>query len=272
VSGGGLPTTIGVFALLRYRHPDLDDRALRRLLHRLLPMARGLARFVGIDVTALTVGHFVLAVRQDGFHLAADLAEYLRSLDEHGAPRFKPSTQRIYLQHLKRFAWLVLEARREHYAHGSEAWAALVEALAARGAAPPISLYQRAWSLFAARCRMRGLDPLATPDPMEAIADYAAYLDQWGYPLKTACRYRWVIRSLLAQLGQVDAPCTPLGAWAAQIEDLVARIRDYYSDSLEAETFRQTLGGHLKTGQLWTGQNRPVGGPPHARVFYRSQS
>jgi hypothetical protein len=29
------------------------------------------------------------------------------------------------------------------------------------------------------------------------------------------------------------------------------------------------LGGHLKTGQSWTGQNRPVGAPPQARVFYR---
>src|SRR3989441_8220108 len=32
------------------------------------------------------------------------------------------------------------------------------------------------------------------------------------------------------------------------------------------------LGGHLKTGQSWTGQNRPVGEPPQARVFYRSRS
>ena len=32
----------------------------------------------------------------------------------------------------------------------------------------------------------------------------------------------------------------------------------------------QTLGGHLKTGQLWTGQTRPVGtGAPSVRVFYR---
>ena len=29
------------------------------------------------------------------------------------------------------------------------------------------------------------------------------------------------------------------------------------------------LGGHLKTGQSWTGQNRPVGEPPQARVLYR---
>ena len=30
------------------------------------------------------------------------------------------------------------------------------------------------------------------------------------------------------------------------------------------------LGGHLKTGQSWTGQNRPVGRAPQAvRVFYR---
>jgi hypothetical protein len=27
------------------------------------------------------------------------------------------------------------------------------------------------------------------------------------------------------------------------------------------------LGGHLKTGQLWTGQNRPVRKPPQARVL-----
>ena len=29
------------------------------------------------------------------------------------------------------------------------------------------------------------------------------------------------------------------------------------------------LGGHLKTGQSWTGQNRPVGRAPQARGFYR---
>ncbi len=29
------------------------------------------------------------------------------------------------------------------------------------------------------------------------------------------------------------------------------------------------LGGHLKTGQSWTGQNRPVGRAPQARRFYR---
>ena len=32
------------------------------------------------------------------------------------------------------------------------------------------------------------------------------------------------------------------------------------------------LGGHLKTGQLWTGENRPVGEPPQARVLYRGRS
>jgi two-component system NtrC family sensor kinase len=40
----------------------------------------------------------------------------------------------------------------------------------------------------------------------------------------------------------------------------------------EAETAKKpslTLGGHLKTGQLWTGQNRPVGAAPQAGVFYR---
>ena len=35
---------------------------------------------------------------------------------------------------------------------------------------------------------------------------------------------------------------------------------------------RPDLGGHLKTGQLWTGQNRPVREPPQARVFYRVRS
>ena len=33
-----------------------------------------------------------------------------------------------------------------------------------------------------------------------------------------------------------------------------------------------TLGGHLKTGQSWTGQNRPVGEPPQARVLYRGRT
>jgi hypothetical protein len=32
------------------------------------------------------------------------------------------------------------------------------------------------------------------------------------------------------------------------------------------------LGGHLKTGQSWTGQPRPVGAPPQASVFYRARS
>lgn len=125
LSGGGLPMTIAVFAVLRYCHPDLDERGLHRCLHRLLPMARGLARFVGIDVAALTVGHFVVAVRKNSFQIAADVDEYLRSRDEQGAPRFKPTTRRVYLQHLKRFAWLVQRVRREHFGHGAEDWAAV---------------------------------------------------------------------------------------------------------------------------------------------------
>lgn len=32
----------------------------------------------------------------------------------------------------------------------------------------------------------------------------------------------------------------------------------------------KNLGGHLKTGQSWTGENRPVGEPPQARVLYRN--
>jgi SAM-dependent methyltransferase len=32
------------------------------------------------------------------------------------------------------------------------------------------------------------------------------------------------------------------------------------------------LGGHLKTGQSWTGQTRPVGARPQARAFYRVRS
>ena len=34
----------------------------------------------------------------------------------------------------------------------------------------------------------------------------------------------------------------------------------------------KVLGGHLKTGQSWTGQNRPVGEPPQARVLYRGRT
>ena len=33
-----------------------------------------------------------------------------------------------------------------------------------------------------------------------------------------------------------------------------------------------TFGAHPKTGQWWTGQNRPVREPPQARVFYRVRS
>jgi hypothetical protein len=236
---GHLPMTIGVFAVLRYRHPELDERGVHRLLHRLLPMARGLARFAGIDVAALTVGHFVLAVHKDSFHVAADVEEYLRSLDAQGVPRFKPTTRRVYVQHLKRFAWLVYQARGDHGARRTEEWAALVTALGPRRVMPH-RLYQPAWSLFAARCRARGLDPLATPDRAEAMRDYAAYLQHWGYPLGTARHYRWIIRSLLAQLGQTEPPLAPLGPWETQIEELMARIRAHYSDSLEPETFRAT--------------------------------
>lgn len=240
LSGGGLPMTIAVFAVLRYCHPEVDERGLHRCLHRLLPMARGLARFVGIDVAALTVGHFVVAVRKDSFQIAADVDEYLRSRDDQGAPRFKPTTRRVYLQHLKRFAWLVQRVRREHFGHGAEDWATLRSALSLQDVIPN-DLYQRAWTLFAARCRARGLEPLATPDRKEAVKDYAAYLEQWGYPPKTAHRYRWIIRSLLAQLGQTEAPLSPLGPWEAQIQELVARIRAHYSDSLTPGSFADTL-------------------------------
>src|SRR6266446_6470138 len=41
------------------------------------------------------------------------------------------------------------------------------------------------------------------------------------------------------------------------------------ADALQLD---KVLGGHLKTGQLWTGQNRPVREPPQARVFYRVRS
>lgn len=237
--GPGLPMTIAVSAVLRYRHPELDARGVQRRLHQLLPMARGLARFLGIEVAALTVGHFVLAVRQDSFLVAADVDAYLRSEDANGAPRFKRTTRRVYVQHLKRFAWVVHQARREHFARGADEWAALRAALGTRDISPN-ELYLPAWALFATRCRARGLDPLATPDRKEAVRDYAAYLQQWGYPTITAGRYRWIIRSLLAQLGQVEAPLTPLGPWEQQIEDLVGQIRAHYSDSLHPETFRAT--------------------------------
>ena len=39
-----------------------------------------------------------------------------------------------------------------------------------------------------------------------------------------------------------------------------------------AGILRPSLGGHLKTGQLWTPENRPVREPPQARVFYRVRS
>ncbi|MBM3276080.1 MAG: hypothetical protein FJZ00_13085, partial [Candidatus Sericytochromatia bacterium] len=81
MNGNGLPMTMSVSAVVRYRHPELDARGVERRLHQLLPMARGLARFLGIEVAALTVGHFVLAVRQDSFLVAADVDEYLRSQD-----------------------------------------------------------------------------------------------------------------------------------------------------------------------------------------------
>jgi hypothetical protein len=34
----------------------------------------------------------------------------------------------------------------------------------------------------------------------------------------------------------------------------------------------ELLGGHLKTGQSWTAQNRPVGARSQARAFYRVRS
>ena len=40
------------------------------------------------------------------------------------------------------------------------------------------------------------------------------------------------------------------------------------TETLRAFTRQETLGGHLKTGQSWTGQNRPVGRAPQAQGFY----
>ena len=54
-----------------------------------------------------------------------------------------------------------------------------------------------------------------------------------------------------------------------------ALTRDGHSASLmigDESGGQWILGGHLKTGQSWTGQNRPVREPPQARVFYRVRS
>ena len=69
--------------------------------------------------------------------------------------------------------------------------------------------------------------------------------------------------------------------WGDQFEEnlrLAVGVFNAYDDSLSGalddEYLQRTglgnLGGHLKTGQSWTGQNRPVGRAPQAvRVSYR---
>jgi len=55
--------------------------------------------------------------------------------------------------------------------------------------------------------------------------------------------------------------CTKLDRLARSTHHLVTLAKELQALGV--------LGGHLKTGQSWTGQNRPVGEPPQARVLYR---
>jgi hypothetical protein len=51
-------------------------------------------------------------------------------------------------------------------------------------------------------------------------------------------------------------------------KDFLRRIAAVPKAEVDAKMAEhKALGGHLKTGQSWTGQNRPVGEPPQARVF-----
>ena len=58
---------------------------------------------------------------------------------------------------------------------------------------------------------------------------------------------------------------------AAHMEMLIVKkvkARETKSRALTARLKAEiNLGGHLKTGQLWTGQNRPVREPPQAQVL-----
>jgi hypothetical protein len=54
------------------------------------------------------------------------------------------------------------------------------------------------------------------------------------------------------------------------ISGMIFRCNPGRAEGARCPAVRPTLGGHLKTGQSWTGQNRPVGRAPQAvRVFYR---
>ena|SRR6266566_9363181 len=62
----------------------------------------------------------------------------------------------------------------------------------------------------------------------------------------------------------------PAKSTLAQYDDEVRLLSQ--QQLIDAEKTHLPLGGHPKTGQLWTGQNRPVREPPQARVFYRVRS
>ncbi len=208
-------------------------------LAKVLPFARGYAAALGIAPELLTVAHFFRYVRREGFEMVDPLVAFLDGSDAGGTPRFTSDTRRVYRQLLNHFALLVFQARRDLFGGGAAAWAELCARFASTGSRPNPK-YRRAWALWAARCRHRGFDPFAPPDPTRDFDDFVRYLEGWGYSGTTFKRYGWIIQSLLALLGAVDAPHQPLGPYAEQIEDLVRAVDAHYHRVLEPTTIATT--------------------------------
>lgn len=208
-------------------------------LPKVLPFARGYAAALGIASEQLTVAHFFRYVRREGFEMVDSLVAFLDGSENGATPRFTPDTRRVYRQLLKHFALLVFQARRDLFGGGAAAWADLCSRFTATGSRPNPK-YRRAWALWAARCRRRAIDPFAPPDPTRDFDDFVRYLEGWGYSGTTFTRYGWIIQSLLALLGVVDAPHQPLGPYAGQIEDLVRAVDAHYQRVLEPTTVDST--------------------------------
>jgi hypothetical protein len=229
-------------------------------LGKVLPFARGYAAALGIAAEHLTVAHFFRYVRREGFEMVDALVAFLDGSDAGGMPRFTADTRRVYRQLLKHFAWLVFQARRDLFGGGAAAWAELGRRFAATGSRPNPK-YRRAWALWTARCRQRGIDPFAPPDPMKDFGDFVRYLESWGYNRTTFGRYGWIIHSLLALLGAVDAPHQPLGPYAEEIDALVRAVVAHYQRVLEPTTIAATRRHLAMFARFLLHEHREPDGP-----------
>lgn len=220
----GLPSEATVWAV--YAHHGLRPD---------LPFLAGYAQHLGIDPARVTISHLLRFVRCNAFGVAEPLVGYLSGQRDDGAPRFSEETQRVYLQHLKRFARLVCEARDALFGRAAAAWGELSARLA--GIETPRLIYRRAWALWDARCRERSVDPFAPgDDPAKALKDFNEWLAQWGYDPETYRRYGWVIHRHLALLGVMLPPRLPLGPYESQVAEVVELIDHDYMGSLEPRT------------------------------------